>query len=705
MIAEVNILSLYESSLDRDPFGQGPIVKNGGVYFSIYSEHASSIAVEIFKDNGDRNPERYELTRGRRFLWSTFVSGIGPGTMYGYRVDGPYEPAHGMRYNGNKLLIDPYARAVSSPVVSSELTNGYVTNDPQADLSFDERDDAEAMAKCVVSEDNFDWKGVTKPEIPWNDTIIYETHVKGISKLRQDLNENVRGTYSALYSDSVIGYLKDLGITAIELLPVHQRIDSYRFNDVETHTYWGYNTINYFSPEITYSHETGPGYQINDFKNLVKRFHENGMEVILDVVFNHTAEGNQLGPTMSFRGIDNTVYYKLASDSRFYMDFTGVGNSINIRHPQVLKLVTDSLRYWATEMQIDGFRFDLATVLGRKRSSFDPSASFFDIIHTDPILSRVKLIAEPWDIGAGGYQLGNFPIDWSEWNGKYRDTVRHYWKGRGRNLAEFATRLAGSPDLFEWSGKNQYASINFITCHDGFTLNDLVSYAVKHNEANNENNQDGTDNNVSDNMGVEGNTDNPEILKKRNARIRSLMITLLTSQGAPMILGGDEIKRTQQGNNNAYKLDNDISWYNWNLSTDMKNMLEFTKRLIRIRRSFCVLKRNSFLRGSADDGSCKQISWLKSDGVEMEQRDWHVKRAVGILLPYTRCDADSCDKDDLLVLFNPTVIPLKFRLPEGYRQFSMLINSTQSLPEDEKILDSSEIILESGGAYVLRAAK
>ncbi len=696
---------MYDSSIGADPFGQGAIVMSGGVYFSIYSEHASSIVVEIYKDKSDRNPERYTLSRGRKFIWSAFVSGIRPGALYGYRIDGPFQPTQGLRYNKNKLLIDPYAHAVSSPVISTELTNGYKPDDPDADLSFDERDDSEFMAKSVVCEDDFDWKGVTKPNIPWEDTIIYETHVKGFTKLRQDLDESIRGTYSAFCSDQIVGYLKDLGITTVELLPVHQRIDSYRFNGIETGTYWGYNTVNYFSPEIVYSRDDIPGYQVNDFKNLVKKLHENNIEVILDVVYNHTAEGNQLGPTMSFRGIDNEVYYKLANDKRYYMDFTGVGNSINIRHPQVLKMITDSLRYWTTEMQVDGFRFDLATVLGRKRSSFDQSTSFFDIIHSDPVLSRVKLIAEPWDVGTGGYQLGNFPVDWSEWNGKFRDAARHYWKGRGRNLAEFATRFDGSPDMFEGRGRNQYASINFITCHDGFTLNDLVTYNTKHNDKNAEENRDGTDNNISDNFGFEGITKDEEILRKRNARIRSFMITLLTSQGVPMILGGDEIKRSQDGNNNAYRQDDAISWYDWNLDADKQNMLNFTKKVIKIRKSFCVLRRTDFPRGSGEGMDCKQIAWLKSDGSEMAQRDWHVKRAVGVLLPYTKCDRDGCDKDDLLILYNPSIIPLKFKLPGEYNHFNVLISSNETIPEDEKPTSTPEIILESGSSYVLRGIK
>ncbi len=701
----MKILDSFYSRLKSSSYDQGAVVRDGGTLFSVYSENASSIRVEIYKNNDDTNPEIYPLQRQSKFMWRVFVPGVGAGKLYGYRVDGSFSPENGLRYNKNKLLIDPYAKAVSSEVVSTELTNGYKMNDPNADLSFDDRDDSSTMPKSVVFEDNFDWKGVEKPLIPWNDLVIYETHVKGLTKLRPDIDESIRGTFLALYSDQMINYLKDLGINAVELLPIHQRIDSYVFNGATTKTYWGYNTINYFSPEITYSAGRSPGDQINEFKNVVKKFHENGMEVILDVVYNHTAEGNQLGPTMSFRGIDNPVYYKLAADKRYYVDFTGVGNTINIKHPQVLKLITDSLRYWAIDMQVDGFRFDLASVLGRKRSAFDPFTSLFDIIHTDPVLSSVKLIAEPWDIGIGGYQLGNFPLDWAEWNGKYRDSVRHYWKGHGRNLSEFATRFSGSSDLFEWRGKTQYSSVNFITCHDGFTLNDLVSYSTKHNEENNEGNKDGTDNNISENMGFEGQTDSPAVLKKRNTRIRTFLITLLTSQGTPMILGGDEIKRTQNGNNNAYKLDNETSWYDWNIDEDKGSLLEFTKRIISIRRRFCVLRQDGYLKGSGKNPDAKQIAWLKSDGNEMTESDWHVKRGIGILLICTKCEHNGCEMSDLLLAFNPTAIPLKFSLPSGYSRFILLISSQQIRPEDERDIGTQHIVLEPGSAYVLKAVK
>ncbi len=649
-----------------DVHDQGAIIINNGVNFSIYSEHAKKVSLLLFKNDDDNNPEIIEMKRIDKNIWNTFVSGIGSGSLYGYKIDGDYNPENGSRYNKNKLLIDPYAKAVSKSVISNEITNGYKVNDEKLDLSFDENDDMNIIPKSYVYEDNFDWKGVDKPHIPWNKTVIYEAHVKGITQLRNDIPENIRGTYSGLVSEPMMDYFKNLGISAIELLPVNQKIDCFNFNGKTSGDYWGYNTVNFFSPDITYSSDKTPGSVINEFKNMVKKFHENNIEVIMDVVYNHTAEGNEMGPTLSFKGIDNSVYYKLMPDKRYYQNFTGTGNTLNVGHPQVLKMIRDSLIYFSEKMKIDGFRFDLAPVLGRKKTYFSNNSSFFNVIHSDDILSKLKLIAEPWDIGPGGYQLGNFSMDWSEWNGRYRDSIRSFWKNRGHNINDFATRFSGSSDIFY----NRYfhASINFVTCHDGFTLNDLVSYLNKHNEANGNNNTDGNNNSISVNFGVEGDTDNLKIIDIRNTRIKSMLITLLTSYGTPMILGGDEIKRTQNGNNNAYNQDNKTSWYDWNLDDDKNNMLNFTENLIKIRKEYCVFNKDFFNLNNND------IKWIRPDGNYFSDGDWHTLNSIEILLNNTHNCRD-CINNDVIIIFNTTRKKINFKLPGNYNGFTCIIDS------------------------------
>ncbi len=647
-----------------DIHDQGATAINNGVNFSIYSENAKKVSLLLFKNDDDKYPEIIDMKHIDKNIWNTFVSGIGPGTLYGYKIDGDYKPENGSRYNKNKLLIDPYAKALSRPVISNEITDGYKINDELSDLSFDENDDTPIIPKSYVYKDNFDWKGVDKPEIPWKKTIIYETHVKGITQLRNDIPENLRGTYSGLASDNIINYLKDLGITAIELLPVQQKIDYFMFDGKKSSDYWGYNTINFFSPDVIYSVNKNFDV-INEFKNMVKKFHENNIEVIMDVVYNHTAEGNHLGPTLSFKGIDNNVYYKLEKDKRYYVNFTGTGNTINIGHPQVLKMVKDSLIYFSEEMKIDGFRFDLAPILGRKTIHFNNNSSFFNIVHSDNILSKLKLIAEPWDIGPYGYQLGNFPMDWSEWNGRYRDSIRSFWKNNGHNTNDFASRFSGSSDIFY--NKYFHSSINFITCHDGFTLNDLVSYINKHNEINGNNNNDGSNHNISVNFGFEGKTNNVRIINRRNVRIKSLLISLLTSYGVPMILGGDEIKRTQNGNNNAYNQDNEISWYDWNLNDDQNNILDFTKNLIKIRKEYCVFNKDLFSLSN------ENVKWLKPDGTYFADNDWHTLNSIEILLINNyKCNNSN---SDIIIIFNPTRKKVNFKLPQNYKNFITILDS------------------------------
>ncbi len=619
------------------PYPLGATWTGEGVNFALYSEGATRVELCLFDGPRSRKEsQRIALTETTGRIWHALIIGLKPGQLYGYRVHGPYNPEAGLRFNPNKLLIDPYAKAITGKVNWKAPIFAYQLGHEDGDLVRNDEDDAWGMPKCMVTDLTFDWEGDRQLRIPWRKTVIYEVHVKGFTMRYPDLPAEMRGTYAGLASPPMIKYLKSLGITAVELLPVHEFLDEKILVDRGLGDYWGYNTTNYFSPTARYSSLGDTGGQISEFKAMVKSLHQAGIEVILDVVYNHTSEGNHLGPTLSFKGLDNTTYYRLVDGQpRYYMDYTGTGNSFNARHPQVLQLIMDSLRYWVTEMHVDGFRFDLASTLARELHDVDRLSAFFDIIHQDPIISMVKLIAEPWDVGEGGYQVGKFPVLWTEWNGKYRDAIRKFWKGDEGAVAELAYRITGSSDLYQEDGRKPYASINFVTAHDGFTLHDLVSYNHKHNEANGEDNRDGTDNNLSWNCGTEGETDNPEIIDLRECQKRNFLITLLLSQGVPMIQGGDEIGRTQKGNNNAYCQDNELTWFDWNLDERKQKLLDFTRSLINFRTEHQVFQRRNFYEGQPIRGSnIKDVMWLRSDGQEISDEDWNSSwiRCFGIFL-------------------------------------------------------------------------
>ncbi len=614
------------------PYPLGATWDGEGVNFAVFSEHAENIELCLFDESGRRQIHCVSMREQTDQVWHCYLPEARPGLLYGYRVYGPYEPAHGLRFNHHKLLLDPYAKQVQGDLKWSDSHFGYRIGHRLEDLSFDRRDNASGTLKGVVVDSSFTWGSDHPPRIPWHQSIIYEVHVKGFTIRHPDVPPRLRGTYAGLTTAPVIDYLKRLGITAVELMPVHCFVDDRQLVQRGLRNYWGYNTISFFAPEPRYS-ATG---KLNEFKTMVKALHSAGIEVILDVVYNHTAEGNQLGPTLSFRGIDNPVYYRPSpGNPRFYMDYTGTGNTLNMRHPRVLQLIMDSLRYWVLEMHVDGFRFDLAATLARELHEVDRLGAFLDIIHQDPILSQVKLIAEPWDLGEGGYQVGKFPVGWAEWNDRYRDAVRSYWKGDGGQIGELAYRITGSSDLYARSGRRPYASINFVTAHDGFTLQDLVSYNQKHNEANGEDNRDGTDNNRSWNCGVEGPTDDPDVKALRSQQKRNLLATLLLSQGVPMLLAGDAIGHTQQGNNNAYCQDNEISWINWDEASADLELLAFARRVIALRKDHPVFRRRNFFQGRAIKGvGVKDILWLMPDGREMTDEEWgqEFARSLGVLL-------------------------------------------------------------------------
>jgi isoamylase len=655
------------------PYPLGATWDGQGVNFAIFSEHATAVELCLFDSpEAPTEAERIRIPEQTDRVWHVYLPGFQPSQLYGYRVYGPYDPERGLRFNPAKLLIDPYAKAVSRPIDWNDTLFGYTVGDPAADLSFDDRDSAPFMPRCVVPDGGFDWGDDRPPRTPLHDSIIYELHVKGFTRLHPEVPENLRGSYAGLAYPPVIEYLQSLGITAVELLPVHHRADDRHLVERGLRNYWGYNTLSYFAPDARYSSAGTLGQQIIEFKAMVKTLHAAGIEVILDVVYNHTAEGNHLGPTLSVKGIDNPAYYRLVPGSpRFFMDYTGTGNSLNMLHPRTLQLIMDSLRYWVLEMHVDGFRFDLAATLARGLHELDRLSAFFDIIHQDPVLSQVKLIAEPWDVGPGGYQVGNFPVLWAEWNGKYRDSVRRFWKGDDAQIAELAYRLSGSSDLYENTGRQPYASINFLTAHDGFTLRDLVSYNQKHNEANGENNNDGESDNNSWNCGAEGPTDDPAINALRARQQRNLLATLLLSQGVPMILAGDEFGRTQQGNNNAYCQDNKISWVDWRLSEDQQRLLTFSRALIQLRKAHPVLHRRSFFQGRSIHGlQISDIEWYRPDGQEMTEEEWAngFVRCLGMLLNGQIMDEwDSRGRhvrdDVLLVLLNAHHEPIAFTLP------------------------------------------
>ena len=625
---------MQRTLLPGTPYPLGAMPTPKGTNFAVFSEHAVSVSVCFFDEAGNQT-DCVTLRERTAFVWHGLIRNIKAGQRYGLRVEGPWEPENGLRFNYRKLLVDPYAKALTgdvdwkAPIFPYRLETG-------DDLVQDKQDSAHGVPKCIVVDPNFDWNGDCPPEIPLADSVIYEVHVRGFSIRNPGVPEHLRGTYAGLTCEASIAHLKKLGVTAVELLPVHHFIDEGHLVDRGLRDYWGYNTLSYFAPMSRYSSSGDMGQQVVEFKQMVKDLHKAGIEVILDVVYNHTCEGNRMGPMLSMKGIDNTTYYRqVTGDPRHYLDYTGTGNTLNLMNPQVLKLVMDSLRYWVTEMHVDGFRFDLASTLARELHAVSKLSSFFDTIHQDPTLADVKLIAEPWDVGEGGYQVGNFPVLWAEWNGRYRDTVRRFWKGDSGLLSDFAYRLTGSSDLYEMDGRKPYASINFVTAHDGFTLADLVSYNEKHNEANGENNNDGSNNNDSWNMGAEGSTDDPAINDMRERQMRNLLATLILSQGVPMICGGDEVARTQHGNNNGYCQDNEISWLNWELTEAQQHMLEFTSKLIHLRLDHPNLHRRKFFQDRVIRGSvAKDIAWYNTDGKELADEAWGNawNRALAVML-------------------------------------------------------------------------
>ncbi|HEV8472152.1 MAG TPA: glycogen debranching protein GlgX [Methylomirabilota bacterium] len=655
------------------PHPLGATWDGAGANFALFSENATGVELCLFEGDGQRETARIPITENTDQVWHVYLPEARPGLRYGYRVHGPWEPAQGHRFNPAKLLLDPYARAIDGTITWDDALFAYALGGgDDADLTADTRDSARNMPKAILTDTAFTWGDDRLLRTPWNETVIYELHVKGFTQRHPDVPKALRGTYAGLATPAVLEHLKALGVTAVELMPVHQFVSDRYLKDKGLSNYWGYNSIGFFAPDFRYARANRAGGQVDEFKMMVKTLHEHGIEVILDVVYNHTAEGNHLGPTFAFRGIDNAAYYRLSPENpRVHVDYTGCGNTLNMTHPRTLQLIMDSLRYWIQEMHVDGFRFDLASALARELADVDRLGSFFDIIHQDPVISQVKLIAEPWDLGEGGYQVGNFPVLWAEWNGMYRDTVRAYWKGDEGQAGAMGHRLTGSSDLYGRGGRRPYASINFVTAHDGFTLNDLVSYEAKHNEANGEDNRDGNDHNLSWNHGVEGPTDDVKIVELRERQKRNFLATLLLSQGVPMFCGGDEIGRTQQGNNNAYCQDNEISWVDWTPDAKRRDLLAFTRYAARLRRRHPVFRRRQFFFGRPLRGSeVKDLTWFRCDGGEMTQEDWTnaFTRCFGVRLAgdaIVEQDAQGrrIVDDTFLVMLNAHHEPMGFTLP------------------------------------------
>ena len=651
----------------------GASYDGAGVNFALFSQVAQKVELCLF-DEEDRET-RVEMTEQNSYVWHNYLPGIQPGQRYGYRVYGPYDPAKGLRCNPNKLLLDPYAKAIEGNIDGDESLYSYWFKSPEDVTSMNTLDSAPHTMKSAVVNPYFDWGNDQHPNISYHDSVIYEAHVRGMTNLNLDVPPDIRGTYAGLAYPSVIEYLRKLGVPAIELMPIHQFVNDSFLQEKGLSNYWGYNTIGFFAPHNAYSSSGQRGEQVNEFKSMVKAYHRAGMEVILDVVYNHTAEGNNLGPTLSFKGIDNGAYYRLVdNDRRHYFDTTGTGNSLLMRSPHALQLITDSLRYWVTEMHVDGFRFDLAATLARQFQEVDKLSAFFDIVEQDPVISRVKLIAEPWDLGSGGYQVGGFPSSWSEWNGRYRDCVRDFWRSQPSTLPEFASRLMGSSDLYQMNGRRPVASVNFITAHDGFTMNDLVSYNEKHNDANGEGNRDGESNNRSWNCGVEGPTTIKDVNDLRQQQMRNMFATLLCSQGIPMICGGDEVARTQQGNNNAYCQDNAISWTNWDLDDSQKDLLEFVSKLIHLRLEHPVLHRRRFFTGREPgdpDDKIPQVEWMDHTGSIMDMEDWSNTHAFSVMIYLNGSDIPEADwygnqmvDNNFILIFNAHYEPIMFTLPD-----------------------------------------
>jgi len=698
------------------PYPLGATWLGNGVNFALFSEAATSVDLCLF-DNIEARQEnvRIPVTEHTDQVWHVFLPDARPGQLYGFRVSGPYEPERGLRFNSSKLLLDPYAKAIAGEVNWADEMFGYVVGGEDEDLTQDFRDDAWGVPKSVVIDNAFDWQGDRKPGTPLHSSVIYEVHVKGFSKLWPEIPEELRGTYAGVGSAAAIDYLTKLGVTAVELLPVHAHIDDKVLIDRGLKNYWGYNTIGFFAPHAAYSSSGQMGEQVSEFKSMVRSLHAAGIEVILDVVYNHTAEGNHLGPTLCFRGIDNAAYYRLRPDDpRLYLDFTGTGNTFNLLHPRTLQLVMDSLRYWVLEMHADGFRFDLASTLARDHEGVNKLHAFFEIIHQDPVLSQVKLIAEPWDVGEGGYQVGNFPVLWAEWNGKYRDTMRGFWKGDEGRIGEMAYRLTGSPDLYQHSGRRPYASINFVTAHDGFTLTDLVSYNKKHNELNGDKNSDGDNNNQSWNCGVEGPTDDPEINKLRERQRRNFLTTLFVSQGVAMLNGGDEWGRSQNGNNNAYCQDNEISWFNWERDEKHYRSLEFTRKLIQLRKDHPVFRRPKFFQGRRIRGSeIRDVMWFNAGGSEMSEKEWTSPfvRCLGMLLSGDTIDVLNFEGEPIrdetfLLLINAHYEPVPFVLPgQEHIEWQLILDTTHAegfLTEGTKFASGDDLDLGGRATCLLK---
>ena len=695
--------------LPGKPYPLGAKLSSKGTNFSLYSEHATAVQVCFFDEAGNQT-DCVDLKEVTAFVWHGMVLGVKAGQRYGYRVDGPWAPNNGMRFNKNKLLVDPYAKAIAgvvdhkAPIYPYDVTSG-------DDTKFDAQDSAAGVPKSVVVANDFDWSGDCSPDIPLPDSVIYEVHVKGYSERNPMVPEELRGTYAGLAHESSINYFKKLGVTSIELLPVHHFIDDGHLVDQGLSNYWGYNTLGFFAPMARYSSAGDDGGQVNDFKAMVKALHAAGLEVILDVVYNHTCEGNQLGPVLSFKGVCNTTYYRMVEgDCRHYMDYTGTGNTLNVHHPQVLKLLMDSLRYWVTEMHVDGFRFDLAATLARELHDVSKLSAFFETINQDPILADVKLIAEPWDVGEGGYQVGQFPVVWAEWNGKYRDTVRRFWKGDDGVLSDFAYRLTGSSDLYQNDGRKPYASINFITAHDGFTLDDLVSYDEKHNQANGEDNKDGANDNDSWNMGAEGPTEDPAINAMRERQTRNFLATLMLSQGVPMLNGGDEVARSQMGNNNTFCQDNELTWYDWNLDAPRKRLMEFTGKLINLRRAHPNLHRRKFFQDRTIKGSVvRDVAWYNTNGEEFTDAAWSESwnKSLALMLNGKTLnamdeDGDPLIDDSFLMVINAFHEGVEFKLPDppNGRPWKYVLN-TENVDDPFAETPTEGSVIAGGRTFIL----
>ncbi len=689
----------------------GASYDGAGVNFALYSQVAQKVELCLFDEHDVET--RIEMTERNSYVWHNYIPGLHPGQRYGYRVYGPYDPVHGLRCNPNKLLLDPYAKAIEGNIDGDESLFSYWFKSPDDNSAMNDLDSAAHTMKSAVINPYFDWGNDQHPYISYHDSVIYEVHVRGMTNLNMDVPPDIRGTYAGLAYPSVIEYLKKLGITAIELMPIHQFVNDSFLQEKGLSNYWGYNTIGFFAPHNAYSSSGERGEQVNEFKSMVKAYHRAGMEVILDVVYNHTAEGNHMGPTLSFKGIDNASYYRLVEgDQQHYFDTTGTGNSLLMRSPHALQLITDSLRYWVTEMHVDGFRFDLAATLARQFQEVDKLSAFFDIVEQDPIISRVKLIAEPWDLGSGGYQVGGFPSSWSEWNGRYRDTVRDFWRSQPSTLPEFASRLMGSSDLYQVNGRRPVASVNFITAHDGFTMNDLVSYNEKHNEANGEGNRDGESNNRSWNCGVEGPTNIPDVNDLRQRQMRNMFATLLFSQGIPMICGGDEVARTQQGNNNAYCQDNEISWTNWHLDKGRKELLAFVSKLIHLRLDHPVLHRRRFFTGREpgdDSNTIPQVEWFDHTGSIMDMDDWQNTHAFSMMIYLNGSDIPEVDwygnrmvDNDFILIFNAHYEPIMFTLPdERYGRKWQLVVDTHNPNEPALSYEAGFMITAQSRSFLM----